>query len=85
MTPGQRLAGLKFHVTRLSFEKKTGFPVQVEQYDWPEESDEEKPPLVERYTYSDIKATCGLTDADFDQDSLPTGSKSLPTAETAQQ
>jgi hypothetical protein len=65
VTHGQRLAGLKFHATRLSIEKKTGFPMQVEQYDWPQKAGE-KPPLVERYTYSDIKTNCGLTDADFD-------------------
>ena len=40
VTQRQRLAGLKFHVTRLSFEKETGFPVQVEQYDWPRSLDE---------------------------------------------
>lgn len=60
------LVGLKFHITRLSFDRKTGFPVRVEQYDWPKQAGE-KPPLAEQYTYSDIKPNAGLTDLDFDR------------------
>ncbi|MCY2966606.1 MAG: DUF1571 domain-containing protein [Planctomycetota bacterium] len=65
ITHPQRLDGLKFHRTRLSFEKATGFPIQVEQYDWPMNPGD-SPPLLEKYTYSDIHANAGLTDVDFD-------------------
>ncbi len=65
VTHTQRLDGLKFHQTRLFFDKETSLPVQVEQYDWPKQAGA-KPRLVEQYTYTDIKTNAGLTDADFD-------------------
>jgi len=58
------LAGLKYQRTRLSFDKKTGFPVQVEHYAWPAQAGETSR-LVERYTYLNIRANVGLTDEDF--------------------
>jgi hypothetical protein len=67
ITHKERLEGLKFHRTRVSFERGTGFPVLVEQYDWPEQAGE-IPPLVEQYLYADIKTNPGLTDTDFDRD-----------------
>lgn len=60
-----RLTGLKFHSTRVAFDLKTGFPVILEQCDWPFQPGEEAP-LVEQYLYSDVQANPGLTDADFD-------------------
>ncbi|MBI3861891.1 MAG: DUF1571 domain-containing protein [Planctomycetia bacterium] len=65
ITHKQRLGGLKFHITRVAFEIKSGFPVLLEQYDWPRQAGE-APPLVEQYLYSDVKTNSGLTDADFD-------------------
>ena len=65
ITHKQQLSELKFHLTRVSFELKTGFPVLLEQYDWPKQAGE-LPPLVEQYLYSDIKTNTGVTDADFD-------------------
>jgi hypothetical protein len=62
----RRVAGLKFHKTRLFIETRTKLPVQVEQYDWPAAPDGDAP-LVEGYTYSDIQPNVGLTDADFDR------------------
>ena len=67
ITHKRRLDGLKFHRTRLSFERATGFPVLVEQYDWPVQAGE-GPLLVEQYIYADIKTNPGLSDADFDPD-----------------
>jgi len=55
----------KFHMTRLYIETKTQFPVRVEQYAFPGKRDKEAP-LVEEYTYSQIKADAGLKDKDFD-------------------
>lgn len=67
ITHKKQLDGLKFHRTRLSFERESGFPVLVEQYDWPEQAGE-SPVLVEQYIYADIKTNPGLSDADFDPD-----------------
>lgn len=55
----------KFHMTRLYLDKETMYPVRVEQYGFPGRNDKQ-PPLVEEYTYSQIKANPGLTDKDFD-------------------
>lgn len=67
VTHQERLKGLKFQSTRIAFAVETGFPVILEQYDWPAQPGE-TPPMVEQYLYSDIKANCGLTDADFDRE-----------------
>ena len=55
----------KFHITRLYVDKKTGFPVRVEQYGFPPRPGT-KPPMLEEYTYSNIKINSGLADLDFD-------------------
>lgn len=57
--------GVKFHRTRLYIDKQTKFPVRVEQYDFPKRA-KDGPPLVEEYTYFDIRVNVGLTDRDFD-------------------
>lgn len=55
----------KFHMTRLYIDKTTLYPVRVEQYGFPGKGDKQ-PPLLEEYTYSQIKPNLGLTDKDFD-------------------
>jgi hypothetical protein len=54
----------KFHMTRLYVDKATGLPVRVEQYGFP--AGNGPAPLLEEYTYSDIKPNTGLADIDFD-------------------
>jgi len=61
----QQHSDIEFQITRLYFDKETGLPIQAERYGWPQEVGEE-PPLMEEYTYSDLKVNVGLTDADFD-------------------
>ena len=56
----------RFHLTRLYFDKQTNYPIRVEQYDWPSGGAKE-PPLVEEYTYSNLRVNVGLSDADFDR------------------
>jgi outer membrane lipoprotein-sorting protein len=51
-------------VVYLDTERKT--PIRYEGYGWPENPGE-APPLVEEYTYSDIKFNVGLADFDFDK------------------
>jgi hypothetical protein len=65
VTHPQSLPGLKFHQTRLFFDRQTKLPAQLEQFGWPEKPGA-KPPIVEKYSYSDVKPNVGLTDADFD-------------------
>jgi len=55
----------KFHLTRLYVDKKTRFPVRVEQFGFPPRKTD-SPPLIEQYTYSQIRGDVGLKDADFD-------------------
>lgn len=55
----------KFHMTRLYLERDRKLPVRVEQFGWPRNGSD-KPPLVEEYTYTDIRTNVGLTDQDFD-------------------
>lgn len=55
-----------FHRTRVFFEKNTRLPVRVENYGFPVAANQ-NPPLIEEYTYTNIRLNTGLTDADFDQ------------------
>ncbi len=55
----------KFHMTRLYIDKKTGFPVRVEQHGFPTRPGA-SPQVLEEYTYSNIKVNTGLADLDFD-------------------
>ncbi len=57
----------KFQKTRLWVDDATGLPVRVQQYAFPRVTGA-KPPLVEDYTFSDIRTNVRLTDADFDRD-----------------
>ena len=55
----------KFHMTRVWIEEKTGLPVRVQQFGFPVKSGA-KPPVMEDYTFSNIKGEVRLTDRDFD-------------------
>ncbi|MCA8996541.1 MAG: DUF1571 domain-containing protein [Planctomycetaceae bacterium] len=55
-----------YHKTRLYLEKQSRLPIRIENYDFPR-TEGERPPLAEEYTYLNVKANIGLTDADFDQ------------------
>jgi len=57
--------GVKFHLTRLYVDKKTAFPVRVEQFDFPTKTGA-KPAILEQYTYLNVKANGDLKDIDFD-------------------
>ncbi len=55
----------KFHMTRVWIEEQTGLPVRVQQFGFPVKSGT-KPPVMEDYTFTNIKAEVRLTDRDFD-------------------
>jgi hypothetical protein len=54
-----------FHRTRVFIDKKTLFPVRIEQWGFPPGGSGE-PYLIEEYTYTDIRTNVGLSDGDFD-------------------
>ncbi|MFK7822468.1 MAG: DUF1571 domain-containing protein [Planctomycetaceae bacterium] len=56
----------KFKKTRLWFDAKTNLPIRIEQFGFPKDP-KAKAPLVEQYTYRNLKANPGLTDRDFDK------------------
>lgn len=64
MHPERRSAFI-FHIARIFIDKELMVPLHYEAYDWPANPGE-KPPLLERYTYANLKLNPGLTDADFD-------------------
>jgi hypothetical protein len=64
----------KIHKARLYFDKKTQLPIRVEQYGVPSKAGGE-PPLLEEYTYSDLKIDAPLSDADFDLNNASYGFK----------
>ncbi len=64
MHPNKR-TGFLFHIARIFVDKELMVPVHYESYGWPEKPGD-PPPLLERYTYTNLKMNPGLTDADFD-------------------
>lgn len=56
----------KYQLTRLYIEKTTRMPVRIEQYGFPTRPGE-PPPLMEEYTYSNLRVNAGLADIDFDE------------------
>ena len=62
-THPKELPGLKFCKTRLYIDKETNLPVRVEQYGFPTKKNDE--PLLEEYTYSELRLNAGLDDFDF--------------------
>jgi outer membrane lipoprotein-sorting protein len=55
----------RFQISRLFIDKETNLPVRVENYGFPSRAGE-KPPLIEEYTYTNVRTNVGLTDRDFD-------------------
>ena len=53
-----------FHMTRLYIDNKTRLPIRVQQYGFPRKSGG-KPPLIEEYTYSNVKLDKKIGDSDF--------------------
>ena len=55
----------KFHVSRLWIDRETNLAVRVAHWGFPATPAAEKP-LLEEYTYRDVKLNVGLKDIDFD-------------------
>ncbi|NLX99369.1 MAG: DUF1571 domain-containing protein [Rhodopirellula sp.] len=54
-----------FHIARIFIDDELNLPLRYESRDWPKEPGEE-PPVIEEYTYLNLKTNVGFTDADFD-------------------
>lgn len=55
----------RFYKTRVFFDKKSNFPIRLEQYAFPDAAHPQGA-LVEEYIYTNIRINVGLTDNDFD-------------------
>lgn len=60
----QRRPYFLYHRARIYIDEARKLPVRFEAYDWPDATGQ--PPLLEEYTYLDLKLNVGLTDRDFD-------------------
>ena len=60
-----RRAPYEFHKALVYIDKELNLPVRYEAYDWPAVPGG-KAPLIEEYTYYNVKVNVGLTDLDFD-------------------
>jgi hypothetical protein len=59
--------GLDFHIAEIFIDQELQLPIRYAAYLWPSTA-EATPPLLEEYTYFDLKINTGLTDSDFDPD-----------------
>lgn len=55
----------RFHIARIYIDDEHKLPIRYESYGWPQ-TEGGKPPLLEEYTYLDLKLNNGFTDRDFD-------------------
>jgi hypothetical protein len=55
----------RYHVARIYIDRELQLPICFQSYDWPKEEGQ-VPPLIEEYTYVDLRINVGLDDADFD-------------------
>ncbi|MBI84663.1 MAG: hypothetical protein CMJ81_15835 [Planctomycetaceae bacterium] len=62
-----RHAQFSWYRARFFIDDEYGFPIRYAVWDWPRQKGA-PPPLLEEYTYRDIKLNRGFTDADFDHE-----------------
>ena len=61
----RRRSVFRFHVARIYIDEEFPLPLRYEAYDWPTTA--EKPPLVEQYTFQNVKLNVGFADAEFER------------------
>ncbi len=64
-THTKRRPGVAFQVSRLYIDQKSNLPIRVEQFGFPKQAGGKKP-LIEEYTYTNIRLNMGLKDIDFE-------------------
>jgi hypothetical protein len=58
-------AGFDFHLAQVFIDDEYQIPIRYAAYSWPEKEGG-TPPLLDEYTYLNLKLNAGLVDADFD-------------------
>lgn len=61
----QRRPEYEFYLAQIFIDDQLGVPIRYAAYGWPE-GPQAEPPVLEEYTYMQLKINVGLTDADFD-------------------
>jgi hypothetical protein len=56
----------EFHLAQIFIDDALKIPVRYAAYYWPETEGAKELPVLEQYTYTNLKLNVGLTDADFD-------------------
>jgi len=56
--------GIRFHKAQIFVDQELQMPVRYASYAWPKQAGEE-PPLLEEFTYANVKLNLGLSDEDF--------------------
>ena len=56
----------RFYIARLYLDDELQLPIRYASYGWPTRQGED-PPLLEEYTYVNVKLNNGFTDRDFDR------------------
>jgi hypothetical protein len=56
----------EFHKAQIFIDDELGIPLRYAAYYWPDKPGAKELPVIEEYTYLDVKLNVGLTDADFD-------------------
>ena len=67
--------GIMFHEANLYVDNELKVPIRLVVHGWPESEGGEKP-LLEEYSYVDLKMNVGLTDSDFSEETLGSSPKS---------
>jgi hypothetical protein len=56
----------EFHLAQIFIDDEYNLPVRYAAFHWPTRKDDQTGPVLEEYTYLDVKLNAGLSDADFD-------------------
>jgi hypothetical protein len=56
----------EFHLAQIFIDDEMNLPVRYAAFHWPTRKDDQTGPVLEEYTYLDVKLNVGLNDADFD-------------------
>lgn len=68
----------EFHIAQIFIDDETKLPVRYAAYDWPTDPADKLGPVIEEYTYLNVKLNPGLVDADFDPENPNYGFKVAP-------
>ncbi|MDR1958468.1 MAG: DUF1571 domain-containing protein [Planctomycetaceae bacterium] len=64
VTHPKKYKEFRFHIARIYVDNELNLPIRYESYDWPKNSND-KPELIEAYSYDNLRINVGLTDKDF--------------------